>query len=224
MASEAARRKNEDSNTQTDRVRFARAALGGLLRFSFLDGLLQIHPDRTTHIREIYESGRRDIYISREPLFWLQYSIFMQDCGEWSVAEKHLETAYNRAEENPGFLTYQLDTNYLGLCFELEMQEPKGSAVTRVEKIIELTQKARKMISEGNHRGHVLKVLNKFDLFLGRRGEDLSKGEAVSLTYYIELLIFELENLSLDEKVEWGSEETRVGLQNAKSRLTAMTY
>ncbi|MGS4989772.1 SIR2 family protein [Roseibium sp. RP-7] len=224
MASEAARRKNEDSNTQSERVRFARAALGGLLRFSFLDGLLNSQPDRASHIQEIFESGRRDIYISREPLFWLQYSIFMQDCGEWSVAERHLETAYKRAEENPGFLTYQLDTNYLGLCFEMEMKEPLGSAVVRIETIIELTQKSKEMISEGNHRGHVLKVLNKFENFLRKRGVDLSKGEAVSLTFNIELLISELENLSIDEKVEWGSEETRLNLINAKSILTSITF
>ncbi len=85
MASEAARRMNEDTNLQSERVRSARATLGALLRFSFLDELLGQSQERDSQIRNLYEHCRRDTNIQGEPLFWLQYSIFMQDIGRWDL-------------------------------------------------------------------------------------------------------------------------------------------
>jgi hypothetical protein len=105
MASEAARRMNEDANLQSERVRSARATLGALLRFSFLDELLCQSPERDRYISNLYEHGRRDTYIQGEPLFWLQYSIFMQYLGRWDLAERHMETAYERGAARSGFLT-----------------------------------------------------------------------------------------------------------------------
>lgn len=220
MASEAARRMNENANPQSERARSARATLGALLRFSFLDELLHQYPERDQYIRDVYEHGRRDTYIQGEPLFWLQYSIFMQDIGNWVLAERHMETAYQRGAARPGFLTYQLDTNSLGLCLDLELRAEKDSQVSRAEQILELLDKAREMIGDGNHRGHTLKVLRSLEPFLQHRAPGLSKAEGVGFVYKINLIIDVLENLSVDEKAEWGTRDVEEILKRALSILT----
>lgn len=219
MAAEAARRMNEEPGFQSERARTARAALGSLLRFSFLNDMLKLHPDRSKHIRDIYENGRQHTYIQGEPLFWLQYSILMQDIGRWDIAERHLETAYQRGAARPEFLTYQLDTNFLGLCIELELRNSGDAPVERAPKIVELLEKARSMIAEGNHRGHALKVLNKLEPFAQKRKTGLSQAEVVSLIYNIKLLVAELNELSVDDKAVWGSETVKKSLSRAAAFL-----
>lgn len=215
MASEAARRMNENANLQSERVRSARATLGALLRFSFLDELLRQYPERDQHIREVYEHGRRDIYIQGEPLFWLQYSIFMQEIGLWDLAERHMETAYERGAVRPGFLTYQLDTNSLGLYIDLELHAAHDAPVSRAERILSLLEKSREMIGDGNHRGHTLKVLRQLEPFLQQRKAGLSKAEGVGFVYQINLIIDILEGFPIAEKAEWGTEAVKDSLKRA---------
>lgn len=215
MASEAARRMNEDGNPQSERVRSARATLGALLRFGFLDELLHQYPDRDQHISQVYEHGRRDTYIQGEPLFWLQYSIFMQEIGRWDLAERHMETAYQRGAARPGFLTYQLDTNSLGLCLDLELRAGNDAQVSRAEQILGLLAKSREMIGNGNHRGHTLKMLRKLEPFLQQRKAGLSKAEGVGFVYQINLIVDVLDGMPADDKAEWGTETVKDSLKRA---------
>jgi hypothetical protein len=221
MAAEAARRMNEEEGTQTLRAREARSTLGALLRFSFLDDLLKTVPERTEHIRAVYEHGRQNTYIQGEPLFWLQYSIFMQDLGRLDLAERHMETAYRRGEARPGFLTYQLDTNYLGLLMQLEMAEPKAHAVKRVVQILELIEKMRGFLGEGNHRGHVLKVLSEVEHFLRIRRLGLAQSEAAAFTYQINLLIDYLTSLPVEDRALFGTDSVNASLKRGITILTA---
>jgi hypothetical protein len=220
MASEAARRMNEDGNPQSERMRSARATLSALLRFSFLDELLRQYPDREQHIKDLYEHGRHDRNIQDEPLFWLQYSIFMQSIERWDLAERHMETAYDRGGGRPGFLPYQLDTNSLGLLIDLEQRAANDAPVSRVQRILELLERSREMIGDGNHRGHVLKVLRKIEPFLKQRKAGLSAAERVGFTYQINLIIDALKALPLNDKAEWGSEPVRESLEKAVGILT----
>lgn len=215
IASEAARRLNEDVSLQSDRFRSARATLSGIMRYGFLGDLLNRHPDREVHIKKLYESCRRDVYIKKEPLFWLQYSIFMQDLGEWQLAERHMETAYDRGSDRPSFRTFQLDTNYLGLCLKLEAEAETGKAVARLEKIMGLLEVCRGMISEGNHRGHVLKVLSRVEGMARVRRADLTRAEANGLVYELNLIVDRLSVLPDEEKASWGSEPVRESLSRA---------
>ncbi len=219
MASEAARRMNDDTNHQSERVRSARATLGALLRFSFLDELLRDSPERELYIRTLYEHGRGDMYIQGEPLFWLQYSIFMQSIERWDLAERHMETAYQRGAARSGFLTYQLDTNSLGLCLDLEKRAPRDAPVSRAQQIQDLLEKSRAMIGDGNHRGHTLKVLRQLEPFLKQRKAGLSKAEGVGFVYQIRLIIDLLEGFPADDKAEWGTEAVKDSLKQAISIL-----
>jgi hypothetical protein len=143
----------------------------------------------------------------------------MQQIGRWDLAERHMETAYKRGADRPGFQTYQLDTNSLGLCLDLELQQPKDATVVRSERILQLLERMRDIIREGNHRGHVLKVLGQVETFVHKRALGLSQGERVSFVYHLNLLVSYLENLSIDEKVFYGSDIVRKGLVSSVKLL-----
>ncbi|WGG61442.1 SIR2 family protein [Brucella intermedia] len=215
MAVEAARRMRESADPQSERVRIARQMLGGLLRFSFLEQIFTDPATRRAQVKLIYENARDNMQVQDEPLFWLQYSIFMQNQNNWPLAEEHMKTAYDRGSTRPGFKTYQLDTNYLGLCVELEMREAPDAPVQRLEILLGLLEKARDMINDGNHRGHTLKVLSRFEQFLAKRHKGLRKNERVRLTYLLNLLIQDLERLSPDIRAIYGSDPTKNSLSRA---------
>lgn len=77
------------------------------------------------------------------------------------------------------------------------------------------------MISEGNHRGHVLKVLAKVEGMTHARRADLSRSEANGLVYEMNLIVDRLGGLSDDEKASWGSEPVRGSLSRAVHLLVA---
>lgn len=220
MASEAARIMNEDPSPQSERVRIARSTLGALLRFSALDEILNKHADRSSLIADVYEHGRRDTYIQGEPLFWLQYSIFMQNSGEWRLAEKHMDTAYDRAAAREKFLTYQLDTNSLGLYIELEMRAKDAQIITRNEKILDRLDAVNSMISEGNHRGHALRVLNKMEQFVEEKKYIIKRDGSEQYILRMNLIIDQLDNISIEDRIILGSDDVKFSLMRAVNALT----
>lgn len=219
IASEAARRINEEIPTQSDRFRSARSILSSVMRYGFILPLMDRFSDREVHLRSLYERLRRDEFIKMEPLFWLQYSIFMQDAGQWDLAERHMETAYARALARTGFRTFQLDTNYLGLCLDLERLGAVGTPVERFEKILELLESCRTMIGDGSHRAHVIKVLARVEDTVSVRGGDLSRTQASALVFELNLIGDRLDALTVEEKASWGTEPVRMGLSRSVSIL-----
>lgn len=219
LASEAARRMNETTETQSERARAGRSLLGALLRFSFLSRLFEGHADQYEQIGGIYEESRRDVNIQIEPLFWLQYSIFRQNTGRTDLAIRHMETAYERAKASPGFLTYQLDTNSLGLYLDVERSKESTSPFTYAARLIELLDAARRIVGEKNHRAHVLRSLLKvYPTFEKRRG-GLSKVEAEALSLGVKLIVDILRSFSPNERAEWGTDVVANSLDSAVSIL-----
>ena len=73
------------------------AILGKVMRYSRLNRTLSKDPDRSDALAELYERLARDEDVNREPLFWLQYAILMNDRRELLAAERFVTTAYERA-------------------------------------------------------------------------------------------------------------------------------
>jgi len=185
-----------------------------------LANFLKKYPNRDTYIEDLYEKARSHRFIHAEPLYWLQYSIFMQEKGEWSVAEKLMETAYKRGDLRPGFQTYQLDTNSLSLIIDLEIFEMSSESVLRFEKLVENLDKIRSMLTEGNHRGHALRVIRKLEPLIMSIKHKLSNTEAVALTYHFNLIERELDNFDIAIKTETGSDQTKKSIAKARRMLT----
>lgn len=219
LSAEAAKRMNEVTDLQSERHRDARRVLGMLLTHHRLVKFLKKHADRDALIEDLYEKARSNSEINREPLFWLQYSIFMQERREWPIAEKLLETAYSRGADRPGFQTYQLDTNSLSLLMDLEIADVSHDNVKRFERIIELAEIVRTMLSDGNHRGHAVRVIGKFERFVKSVKQKLSNTEAVILTYHLNLIEQSLDSLDLSIKTETGSDSTKVSVARAIAML-----
>ncbi|MCM5558510.1 SIR2 family protein [Pleomorphomonas sp. JP5] len=221
MASQAAKRMHESEDPQSERARAGRATMGSLLRFSFLSKLFEGQADRDDQIRTIYENGRDNVYIQDEPLFWLQYSIFARNLGRIPIAIKHMETAYNRASARPGFLTYQLDTNSLGLYLDAERAQQKDAPFKYYEKISDLIERSKNILGEMNHRVHVLKALEKIYPTIEYRHAALTVSEANGLVFHLNLLVGVFNGLTVEERSEWGTDAIRASLERAVNVIVA---
>lgn len=224
LAAEAARRIDETDNFSTERFRRARSLLSSILRFGFVESIVGRSPEKLKLINKLYESCRRDDLIKKEPLFWLQYSIFWKDVPRWDLAESHMIEAYSRGAMRPGFKTFQLDTNYLGLLCDLEVNSIVGQPVARFEKLIEMMEVCRLMIDDGNHRDHVTKAFLKLEPMIIRRKGDFTKPQATSLTHALNLVIQKLDGLTPVEKSLWGTEAGKGSLVNCVKILTRQNY
>ncbi|WP_175181346.1 SIR2 family protein [Achromobacter aegrifaciens] len=215
LAAEAARRIDEECDFSSERFRRARGLLSAVIRFGFINSIIGHTPDKRKTIGKLYESCRRDALIEKEPLFWLQYSIFWQDEPRWDLAESHMAEAYARGATRPGFKTFQLDTNFLGLLCDLELFfSSVGQPVTRFEKLTELMETCRAMIDDGNHRNHVIKAFLKLEPMISKRNGDFTDAQCAALCYGLSLVVEKLVALPASEKALWGTEPCRISLGN----------
>lgn len=220
LAFEAARRKNDLDAKTSQRSREARRALGSLMQYGNIQPIFAGMSGAEGYIKSIYETLRDNIIINKEPLFWLQYSIFMQDKDNYGLARKHLEMAYNRASDLDGFLTYQLDTNYLKLILQAPQGEDDFPGDTEV--LFELISKVRNMIVAEDHRVHAFKVLQDFGGFCRNHGQKLTQGERSRLSILLLGIINELEELPLGAKTEFGTELIKRKVQEAAGILAGL--
>ncbi|MGL4408262.1 MAG: SIR2 family protein [Zoogloea sp.] len=220
LAAEAARRIDETHDFSSERFRRARALLSAALRFGFITSIIGKSADKRRAIEKLYEKCRRDALIEKEPLFWLQYSIFWQDELRWDLAESHMDEAYSRGHSRPRFKSFQLDTNYLGLLCDLERCFSKaGNPVSRLEKLTETMETCRAMIDDGNHREHVIKAFLKLEPMISKRKGDFTDTQCTALCYSLNLVEKKLAALSESEQAQCGIEPCRASIQNCISIL-----
>ncbi|GAB5448259.1 MAG: hypothetical protein Gyms2KO_31320 [Gymnodinialimonas sp.] len=221
LALEAAKRKKNGTNLSSQRNREARKALGALLQYGRVSSLLGRDRDGETQksITDLYETLRDNIIINDEPLFWLQYSIFMQDVGNYNMARKHLETAYQRAATTEGFLTYQLDTNYLKLILQAPAGEDGFPGDTEV--LFDLIDKVHNMLSAPDHRVHAIRVLEDIRVFCYNNRKVLTDGERQRLSMQCLGIVQTLSALDISIKTEFGTEKSRVAVEEAISLIAA---
>lgn len=220
LAIEAARRVNSADPVNSQRKREARRAMGSLIQFRNLDSLFSDHPDREKIVSDVYENLRENININKEPLFWLQYGIFMQSFGEYDIAVRHIDTAYQRASLIPGFLTYQLDTNHLKLLFHT----PKGNTISSddMDVVFELIEKVREMIVAEDHRVHAFRVLEDLERFVINHGPSLDAGQKQRLSLLALGVVGDLNGLPLGDQLEFGTNLTKESVERSVSLLATM--
>lgn len=220
LAFEAARRRDDDDFGSSQRSREARKALGSLMQYRNISSLFSNLPDRDSHIEDIFETLRDNVRINTEPLFWLQYSIYMQDKGRYGLARKHMTTAYIRAQSIKAFLTYQLDTNYLKLILQAPADEEDFPGDTEI--LFDLLDRVRAMITADDHRVHALKVLEDIRLFVRSHGSKLTEGEKQRLSIQCFGITEDLDRLPLAVKVEQATDVTKRRVQEALALLAKL--
>lgn len=224
LAAEAARRMDEAKDYSSERFRRSRSLLSAVLRFRFVESIIGSGTVKRKLIGKLYEACRRDTLIEKEPLFWLQYSIFWQNEPRWDLAESHMIEAYARGEMRPEFKTYQLDTNYLGLLCDLELSVAAGQPVSRFEKLVELIDTCRAMIDDGNHRSHVTRAFSKVQPMVEKRKSDFTKGQAARLTFGLNLVVQRLDGLAPNDKAVWGTDTCKMSLEECVRKLTNLKF
>jgi hypothetical protein len=195
--------------------------VSSLVRVSNLKRALQRDPDHQTSLIGLFERLRRDIDVNREPLFWLQYSFLMTDASDLEAAERFLDTAYERARQNPGFQTYQIDTHALRLLLLIEEQNRANTNVPRFERVIQKLELVLSMVADESHRPYAVKVLAGLEPFVVARLSALSLSERNLLVIQFHRIVDNLDRLSPDARAQSGSDQVKASILRAKERVLA---
>ena len=193
-----------------------RGVLSSLMRFSILNRALSNEPRKIELLIGLYEKLRRDIDVNKEPLFWLQYSILTTTANDLDMAEELIRTAYARAADSPGFLTFQIDTFALRLILLIEQRTKGDETVRRFDQIVEKIEEVRRMIGEESRREHAIQVLSEIEPFVVARREAFSISEKNSLVFHLALVQRELENLSDIDRARTGSDKVLQSVGRAR--------
>lgn len=202
----AAERRNERSY---------RILMSNMIAYSSLRNTLRGKGDARKTINSIYERLRYDERVNGEPLFWLQYAIYMAEVPRLDTAEEYIDTAYRKAEENPGFQTYQIDTQALRIALLRATEEKGGQDITSIQRIIDGLERIDAMLSEKSHRAYAVRVLEWVPPFLKVRFSDLGTGERTAMQFWLLKVINSLVALPEDYKATTGSEIIRKKLESS---------
>ncbi|MFH1008268.1 MAG: SIR2 family protein [Candidatus Latescibacterota bacterium] len=186
-----------------------RVLMSSMMAFSSLHRMLRDKADAMAVILRIYERLRYDQRINGEPLFWLQYAIAMAEISKLDAAWEYIQTAYRKSEENPGFQTYQIDTQALRIALLLTTFEKPGGTITHIEDVLAGLERIDGMLTDGSHRAYAVKVLDGIPPFVSARRKDMSAGEAIAIHYWLLKIGRSLSDLPPDFKMVSGSELIR---------------
>lgn len=192
-----------------------RILMSNMMAYSSLRRTLFGKGDLDTVIASIYERLRYDERVNGEPLFWLQYAIAMADKPRLDAADEFIATAYRKAEDLPGFQTYQIDTQAFRIALMRAMEQSTGQAIFNIDAIILGLERIDAMLGDGSHRFYAVKVLEYVQPFVTARLGDLANGERTALQFWILKVEKSLSLLPDEFKAAAGSEVVRKSVEAA---------
>jgi len=167
----------------------------------------------------IYERLRHDDRVNGEPLFWLQYAIAMAELPMLDVADEFIQTAYRKAEDLPGFQTYQIDTQAFRIAIMRARTEPRGREVFNIEQILSGLERIDAMLIDSSHRAYAVRVLDGVQAFVAERHKDVSASERIALQFWLLKIVKSLATLPDDFKAMTDSEVVRAQIDAAAASL-----
>jgi hypothetical protein len=189
-----------------------------LIKFSTLQKFLRFHVNSEELISSQYERLSHDRDVNAEPLFWLQYAIFMKNIGDIVNARRFLNTGYARASDIKGFKTFQLDTQALSIYLAEEALS-SNPTVEGLDGIIDALRTVTDMISDASHRYHAIDVVGEVPKFVDTRKDALKDAERVALVFELNRASKALGSLTADDQVYTGSAIVRSKLEAAIAAL-----
>ncbi len=226
VASIAGRRKQELLEREQYSPRFDEAVkvMGRVLQVSRLRALLGDTPNKDELIRQMFEDARHVPEINAEPLFWLQFAISKDVDGatyeQLGHALEYIRTAYRRGADQQNFKTYQLDTYLLQILFRLEVHSdaPRGP-LKHLDEICQMLKRFAEMLSEEAHRDFVLRVLERVEIFVTERQDDITHSEKLRLKPRLERIVVALDAFPDTVKVLYSIGGVRNSIFRAINRL-----
>lgn len=155
-------------------------------------------------LRSLYERLRWYDNVNDEPLFWLQFAILELDEGHYGDARKYLEFSYDKAESRPGFLTYQIDTQYLRLLIDMAMHNSGDVFETIFDDFVKYIAVVGGMLAEDSHRYFAFSVLERVPEAISRNQEMLNDGEKLALKASLQTVLDILHHSSADFLAQTG--------------------
>jgi len=192
-----------------------RILMSNMMAYSSLRRMLRGKGDPDGIIINIYERLRYDERVNGEPLFWLQYAIAMAEVPRLDTADEYIATAYRKAEELPGFQTYQIDTQAFRIALLRATEQKPGQEIFNIEAILEGLERVDAMLGDGSHRAYAVRVLDGVQPFVTARRADLGAGERTALQFWLLKVAQSLASLPNDFKITTGSEATRTQIEAA---------
>lgn len=206
------------TSTRRKRDRVHRLLASVLMKDSTLKHLLKFHAGVDQSLAKHFTRLSDDKAVNDEPLFWLQYAIFMKRTGDIAKARMFLNTGYKRASDIEGFKTFQLDTQALSI-YLLEEISSTSPTVEGLEDIIASIKLVSDMISEQSHRQYAIEVIGEIPAFVEARQHALENAEKVALVFELNRTSATLAALPVEEKAYSGSEIVRTKLEQSIAKL-----
>ncbi|MBF0860213.1 hypothetical protein HKD24_13520 [Gluconobacter sp. LMG 31484] len=195
-----------------------RRLAGELMKFSTLQRFLKFHESSDTALNAHYVRLSEHDAVNDEPLFWLQYSIFMKASGDIPKARMFLDSSYDRGSKIDGFKTFQLDTQALSI-YLLQEIESQNSVVEGLQDIISAIETVANMIVDQSSRYYAIDVIGEIPAFVEARSNALTQAEKVALVFQLNRASKMLGSLTVDEQAYSGSEIIREKLGVAVALL-----
>lgn len=192
-----------------------RILMSNMMAYSSLRRTLRGKGDPDAIIVGIYERLRFDEQVNSEPLFWLQYAIAMAEARRLDMADEYIGTAYRKADDLPGFQTYQIDTQAFRIALLRALAESPGQEISNIEAILAGMEQIDAMLGDGSHRAYAVRVLEGVQPFIAARRSDLAAGERTALQFWLLKIAKSLAALPDDFKVSTGSEQIRAQIEAA---------
>ena len=210
------------TSTRRRGERVHRLLAGVLMKDSTLKRFLKFHAGVDQTLDRHYTRLSNDMAVNDEPLFWLQYAIFMKRTGKVAKARMFLTTGYDRASKIPGFKTYQLDTQALSI-YLLEEAGSNSPTVEGLDDILISIKLVSDMISEQSHRQYAIEVLSEIPAFIDARQHALENTEKVALVFELNRTSITLAALPAEDRAYYGSDIVRSKLEQAIAKLVQTT-
>ena len=192
-----------------------RVLMSNMMAYSKLSRLLRDKIGSMNVIQRVYERLRYDERVNGEPLYWLQSAIAMIDVPRLDLAKEHIQTAYSKAEDLPGFQTYQIDTQAFRIALLVAINEKAGEPISNIDDVLSGLERIHGMLDEESHRAYAVKVLDGIQPFVSARRMDLSSSEAIAVHLWLLKVVDSLSALPDDFKMTTGSELVRTRMQEA---------
>lgn len=192
-----------------------RILMSNMMTYSSLRRTLHGKGNADVIIVSIYERLRYDERVNGEPLFWLQYAIAMAETSRLDMADEYIGTAYRKAENLPGFQTYQIDTQAFRIALLRATEQRAGQKIFNIEAILAGIERIDAMLSDESHRSYAVKVLDHVQPFVAARRADLASGERTALQFWLLKVAKSLALLPEGFKATVGSEAVRMRVEAA---------
>lgn len=188
-----------------------RSIISAMSRFSFLRKMWGDYSNFEKLAGDFYEKLRNDTFVSREPLFWLQYAIFyssLEDASgsKFDTAVALLNTAYEKAATLENFSTFQIDTFAIGLYSQMLATGERGITPDGIQSLKRLLNLVPELAKDSD-RSYLANGFQHLKSFLSRKGEELDAKDADDVRESLQAIIDAVEEKLAEEKNLTGQDD-----------------